>query len=442
MDLKIHQKFIFPTSISQVSWSPDSTLILLAFYKTGICEIKSIQNDEWNCTINESQSGVIYSRWTPDSRKVLIFNDFSVRMSIWSLIDKSTVYINSPKYPDKGISFSSNGYFMALAERDKSKDSIGIYFVGDWSLVSHFNTDTYDLADIAWSKDNTSIIVWDCELECKQLVYSPTGNLLSSYEAYTGQLGIRNFVLSSNGLSLAVGYNDNILRLFNTKSWKLVSELNHNILNITPDMGIVVFREEEISAKKKYSKYIEVQLPYKIQPPLGSTMTKGIGGAIDKIEYSYDSNYLATKSEAIPNILYIWQVNSLKLFTIIIQLKPIKDFKWSPKENMLLMVTENAKMYTFTLNNIYIVELVSDLSNTFGALKILWNSDGKNFIVSDKKQMIIGHPELVEPGHEEQIIPEEEIHEDEDNQEADNEDINQNDSMPNEDVNNDNNNIE
>ncbi|MCQ2821572.1 MAG: WD40 repeat domain-containing protein [archaeon] len=373
---------------------------MLAFYKTGICEIKSIANDEWFCTINESQSGVIYSRWTPDSRKVLIFNDFSVRMSIWSLIDKSTVYINSPKFPDKGISFSSNGYFMALAERDKSKDYIGIYFIGDWSLVSHFATDTSDLSDIAWSKDDTSIVVWESELESKQYVYSPTGNLLASYEPYQGALGIKSFKFSPNGLNLAVGYYDNNMRIFNSKTWRLISVLNHNLLNITPDLGIVVFKEEEINSKNKYSKYVECQLPYKLQPALGSTLLKGIGGAIDQIEFSFDSNFLAAKGEGMPNVLYIWQVNGLKLFTIIIQLKPIKDFQWSPKENMLLIVTENAKMYTFTLSNVYIVELVSDNNNTFGAGKIIWNSDGKSFIVSDKKQMIIGHPEVAESGEE------------------------------------------
>jgi hypothetical protein len=42
------------------------------------------------------------------------------------------------------------------------------------------------------------------------------------------------------------------------------------------------------------------------------------------------------------------------------------------------------------------VELVSDLNNNFGAMKVMWNKDGKSFIVSDKKQMIIGHPDIGE----------------------------------------------
>ena len=96
----------------------------------------------------------------------------------------------------------------------------------------------------------------------------------------------------------------------------------------------------------------------------------------------------------------------------------IKEYKWSPKEDMLLIVTENAKLYTFTLSNVYIVELVSDLNNNFGASFVMWNTDGRSFVVSDKKQMIIGHPEIGEVANsntneEEDIEPER----DEDNKE-------------------------
>jgi hypothetical protein len=95
-------------------------------------------------------------------------------MTIWSLIDRSTTYIHYPKFADKGISFTNNGYFMALAERKECKDYIGIYYVGDWNLVAHFPVDSYDLQDIIWSKDNTAIIVYDCVLEVTYNIFSFT----------------------------------------------------------------------------------------------------------------------------------------------------------------------------------------------------------------------------------------------------------------------------
>ena len=294
---------------------------------------------------------------------------------------------------------------MALAERKDNKDHIGIYFTGDWSLVSHFPVDSYDLNDIVWSKDNTSIVVFDSELECKLLVYSPTGNLMASHEPYTGQLGIATAKYSPNGSYIACGMNDNTVRLFNHFTMKQVTSLNHYLNQIQGEIGSV-FKEEEISAKNKTSRFIECDAPYKFP------VSKGVNFAIGDIQWSYDSCYLATRSEYMSNALLIWEVNSLKLYTVIITIKPIKDFQWSPKENMLLIVTENAKMYTFTLSNVYIVELVSDMSGDFGALKVIWNNDGKSFIVSDKKQMIIGHPEI---GEEDQQNIEDEEEEDQKN---------------------------
>ena len=36
------------------------------------------------------------------------------------------------------------------------------------------------------------------------------------------------------------------------------------------------------------------------------------------------------------------------------------------------------------------------MNNPFNASNIQWASDGKSFIVSDKKQMLIGHPTILE----------------------------------------------
>jgi len=77
-----------------------------------------------------------YARWAPDSRRILTVCDFNIKLTIWSLVDRSTNYLQFPKYADKGISFTSNGYFMALGERRDTKDFIGVYYVGDWTLVS------------------------------------------------------------------------------------------------------------------------------------------------------------------------------------------------------------------------------------------------------------------------------------------------------------------
>jgi WD40 repeat protein len=103
---------------------------------------------------------------------VLTVSEFNIRLTIWSLVDKSVNYIKDPKHSDRGLSFTSDKKFMALAERNNCKDFIGIYHVSGWKVINHFQVETYDLQDLIWSKDDTAIIVWDNSLECRLLVYS------------------------------------------------------------------------------------------------------------------------------------------------------------------------------------------------------------------------------------------------------------------------------
>ena len=467
-ELKVIQKFSFQNTISNFLWSPDSTLVLMAFFKIGICEIRSISNPKWTCTINESQSGIINCLWTPDSRKVILFNDFNVRMSIWSLVDKSTVYINSPKYNDKCINFSEKGNFMALGERQNGKDFIGIYFTGDFSLVSHFQVATFDMCDLLWTKDGTSLIIVDTPLEVKFLVYSPTGNLIFTCEPYLYGLGIEIAKLSNNSHTLGLGFNDGIIRLYNcmSNSFKEIIELNHNVNTITNENLVTVFKEEEIAShsnknnseknkrgfgvspdsnnfKKNFTKYVECSFPYKLNQNNKLKSLQGIG-AISILEWSFDSKFIASKYDSMPNIVFIWETSSLKLHTVIVQLNNIRNMKWSPKENILLIVTDNSKLYTFTLDNVYIIELVSDMNNPFNASNLQWASDGKSFIVSDKKQMLIGHPNILEHNlNRDDNFQDNNNYEEEENEHYDsNNNININNNEEEEEINNINNNEE
>ena len=96
-----------------------------------------------------------------------------------------------------------------------------------------------------WAKDNTAIIVWDSVLECKFLVYSPTGNLIAKHEPYEISLGIKSVNMSPNGNYLAVGFYDQNVRLYNHMSWKLITEFNH-VEKLSDTNNFNIFKEEEI----------------------------------------------------------------------------------------------------------------------------------------------------------------------------------------------------
>ncbi len=92
---------------------------------------------------------------------------------------------------------------------------------------------------------------------------------------------------------------------------------------------------------------------------------------------------------------------------MIIQINPIKSFSWSPTDHMLLICTENSKVYSFTLSKIYVFEIEIDMKKNLEFNKVTWSEDGKFFTLQDKNNFIIGHPIIamenkVEENEEEQ----------------------------------------
>jgi hypothetical protein len=71
------------------------------------------------------------------------------------------------------LSVTKNKKLIAIAERREAKDWVSIYYTGmEWKLVNTFEVDTFDLSDVMWCKEDTSILVYDSPLEAKILIYS------------------------------------------------------------------------------------------------------------------------------------------------------------------------------------------------------------------------------------------------------------------------------
>jgi hypothetical protein len=264
-------------------------------------------------------AGMSGAIWAPDSRRILTISSFNVRLTIWSLIDRSNCYIVYPKFADRGITFTSNGAFMALAERKDSKDHLGIYYTADWTLVSHFQLDSYDLQDILWTKDNTALVIIDSILESKFYVYSPTGSLIAMHEPYSLSLGIKAWNFSPNGHYLSIGFYDQALRIYNHITWKLIIDLPHP-QSITDLTNVNIFKEEEVGGnlnqgglsgpnlsvskfsqnignnQNKTTKFVEIKnsIKFNVIKPNMDKPFPSIG--VGEISWSHDSNFVASKN--------------------------------------------------------------------------------------------------------------------------------------------------
>ena len=387
--LKPLQTFSFCDFIEDIQWSKNSKLILVGLYKRSRCEIRNIENPKWYCSIDEGVQGMKYSLFSPDSFHILTISDHNIKLSIRSLIDKSLLYINYPKFSKKGLSFTSKGNFMALAERNEAKEIIGIYYVNKWTCIKKFLPQTDDLQDVKWSYDNSALLIPDSPTLCILYIYSPLGDLISKIELYQYKMGIKTLDISPNGHYICLGLYDESVRIFNNISYTCVTIFEHDkeILN---DLSVNYYKEEIINNEGE-TKYIQIKPPIDLKNEnIFKKNNNNINGkstriGISKMAFSSDNYFLATKNDKMPNILFIWDLNQMNLQFVLIQLNEVVYFEWVKNENVLFISTNNNKLYYFTLDSCKILQLSKDFNNN----ALIFSPDGKKMMIKDNNNFIM-----------------------------------------------------
>jgi len=79
------QNFSFVDIVSQIVWSPDSSLLLVVISKRNLVYVRNVYDPEWTCKIDEGIAGLLSAMWTSDSRYILTVSEFKVRMTVWDL---------------------------------------------------------------------------------------------------------------------------------------------------------------------------------------------------------------------------------------------------------------------------------------------------------------------------------------------------------------------
>ncbi|KAJ1336681.1 hypothetical protein BSLG_007000 [Batrachochytrium salamandrivorans] len=374
-------------SIQAIGWSADSTLIYCASFRLGSIQVFSLTDDAWTAQIDEGLGGCVAVRWAPDGRHLLSFSDFSLRITVWSLCTKDAIYLQYPKFSDRGFSFRSDGKYFALTERIDCKDYISIYECCDWTMLKRWNTATNDLDGIAWSPDGRFIVAWEPNIEYTIYIYYPDGRLVHKYSAYDSGLGVKSVRWSPSGQFLAVGSYDQKCRLLNHYTWKPLVELEHpshlQFRDITVHKEINVSEDKDlVVATWTPLDLAQPKLLYKVmQPPVTISQIKvdpdkpsprmGVG----IVEFSCSGHFLATR-------------NDLHQVALIQQLTPIRSIKWNPR---------NPDRLAFCCGTGFIYVWQSDMgcesieipAVNFQVMSFEWNPDGRSVVLMDKDKFCI-----------------------------------------------------
>ena len=379
-NIKQINKFSFPDFIEKIEFSKDSNLILICMFKRGLIEARSLLNPKFYVRISEGICGLNYALFSPDSKNILTINENNINLSIYNLISKKKYIINYPKFSNKGLTFSSYGNFLAILLKNSSQDEIGIYHTKSWSIINKFLPDVEDITNILWTVDNSALILIESYLLCKFHVYLPTGEKIYVVESYKNKIGILKYKLSSNGHYFAIGCYDESVKLYNTIGFTQICTFEHDN-EILSDKKVNYFKEIKIDNNR--TQFVLVNPDVKLEKTI--SLNTDIKTGIKNIEFSYDSNFMATLNEKNNNVIYIWELFNLSLQAIIIQINKIKSFKWAKNQHILFINTENDKLYYFNFERAFVHELDDNFINK----EFIFNEDGNKMIIKSENNFII-----------------------------------------------------
>ncbi|KAH6773818.1 Transducin/WD40 repeat-like superfamily protein [Perilla frutescens var. hirtella] len=402
--LKVVQLFSCLDKITYIEWALDSEYILCGLYKRPMLQAWSLEQPEWTCKIDEGPAGISYARWSPDSRHILTTSEFQLRLTVWSLLNTACIHLQWPKHGSKGVSFTKDGKFAAICTRRDCKDYVNLLSCHTWEIMGVFAVDTLDLADIQWSHDDSAIVIWDSILEYKVLIYSPDGRCLSKYQAYESGLGIKSVSWSPCSQFLAVGSYDQMIRVLNHLTWKVFAEFTH-LSTVRGPCAAAVFKEvdeplqlgmSELSLSDEFIqrnadnaaetciqvRYDVLEVPVTLpshKPPADKPNPKqGIGLML----WSSDSQFICTRNDSMPTVLWVWDVQHLELAAILIQKDPIRAAAWDPTYPRLVVCTGSTNLYMWTPSGAYCINVPFP---QFSVLDLKWNSDGSCLLLKDKE---------------------------------------------------------
>ncbi|KAF8516348.1 hypothetical protein JB92DRAFT_2260160 [Gautieria morchelliformis] len=146
-----------------------------------------------------------------------------------------------------------DGRYFVLAERHKSKDTLGVYDALDsYKLARHVLLSSSSLSSISLSPTDHHLAVWEGPLEYKLYILTLAGHLLATFvPEQEPALGIRSVVWHPSGSFLAVAGYDDKIHILNSLSWTSVKTLDSILGSLQERYVIVRFKTFNIISLRR-----------------------------------------------------------------------------------------------------------------------------------------------------------------------------------------------
>ncbi|THU93629.1 YVTN repeat-like/Quino protein amine dehydrogenase [Dendrothele bispora CBS 962.96] len=427
--------------ITHIGWSCDSEHVFAACAKRGVVDVYKLRDEEWNARIDSGAEGLVKAEWAPDGRTVMCFSEWGLRVTMWSLVTGTATYIQYPIHPDKGYAFRSDGRYFILAERHRSKDTLGLYDTSDsYKLVRHFPLPTSSLSNFSLSPNGNYLAVWEGPLEYKLYILTLAGNLLTTFTPNPEPtLGIRQVAWHPSGAFIAIGGYDDKIHILDTLSWSPVITFEYS--SRIP-AGVTIWHEPqkwlEATEGRGFLSYERIKSPQSIthyQVKSDPTKPNPKTGVI-QMDWNRTGTLLLVRFENVPSVIHIFSFPSssslpsfspsnpssppspstnpfltqTRLQTLILNTSPILHARWNPnpeRAGSLVACTGTKAVYLWSDEWVSgdggagdvgagtskeeeeqregMAECVGVPAKKFDTRNIHWAPDGKGLLLLDKE---------------------------------------------------------
>ncbi|KAM6494366.1 WD repeat-containing protein 8 [Amanita muscaria] len=388
-------------TITHIGWSCDSEYILASCAKRGTVHVFKLRDEEWSSRIDAGAEGLVKAEWAPDGRTILCFSEWGIRVTAWSIVTGKAIYIQFPIHPDRGYAFRSDGRYFVLAERHKSKDTLGVYDTTDsYKLARHFPLPTSSLASLALSPTGNHVAVWEGLLEFKIHFLALTGERLGTFSPEPDPgFGVRHVAWHPNGGYLAVGGWTDKIYILESLSWSpaIVLEVSSRI-----PTNVMIWREPpswlEATYGRGFISYESLRGPITVPLNHIDLSRPNSKSGVAQLAWNTNGTLLFARFECVPNAVYLYDFPSPqdrfqpKLRSVLLHTLPVLHARWNPvRKGNLAVCCDGQSVYTWSDEWVgengteeEMAECIGIPIEGFKAKDLRWAPDGKGFVLIDR----------------------------------------------------------
>lgn len=130
------------------------------------------------------------------------------------------------------------------------------------------------------------------------------------------------------------------------------------------------------------SKYEIASVPVTLQTLKPATDRANPRMGVGMLAFSADSYFLATRNDSVPNAVWVWDMQKLRLFVVLEQLAPVRSFLWGPQQPRLAICTGSGKVYLWSPAGCVSVQVPGE--GDFPVLSLCWHASGDSLALLSK----------------------------------------------------------